>query len=125
MVLAMAASLQGQTPAKPTPTPAPTIAGKWVLALEMQGTTATPLIELAVQGEKLTGFYEGRYGKFALTGTFKDKEKKIEFSFTMNAEGTDVVMAFKGEVAADLKAMKGVASMGEMGEINWSAKRPQ
>jgi hypothetical protein len=111
-----------QTPA-PQPAPAPTIAGKWILALEIQGTTATPSLDLKVDGEKVTGFYEGRYGKFPLSGTIK--KHALQFTFTMNADGTEAVMAFAGEVAADFKTIKGTANMEGMGEVNWSAKRPE
>jgi hypothetical protein len=108
---------QGQTkPQAPT-----TVTGKWTLALEIQGTTATPTLDLTQNGEKVTGFYQGRYGKFALTGTLKVRQ--LEFSFTMNAEGTDVVMTFKGEVSPDFQVMRGVAVMAEMGEAPWTAKR--
>ncbi len=71
--------------------------------------------------EKITGTYEGRYGKFPLKGTLK--KNVIEFSFTMNAEGTDVVMAYRGEVAADFQSMKGTADLEGMGEATWYAKR--
>jgi hypothetical protein len=42
----------------------------------------------------------------------------------MNAEGTEVLMTFKGEVAADFQSMKGDADMAGAGEASWSAKRP-
>ena len=120
VVLFVAASLQAapQKPAAPT-----TVTGKWNVTLEMQAGTASPTIELKQEGEKVTGVYEGRYGKFPLSGTLKDK--KIEFSFKMNAEGTDVVMAYRGEVAADFLTMKGVAQLDQMGEANWSARRAE
>jgi len=89
------------------------------MTLEMQMGTATPALELIQQGEKITGTYEGRYGKSQLTGTLKNRA--IEFSFNMNAEGTDVLMAFRGQVAADFKSMKGDAELGGMGEASWSA----
>lgn len=113
---------QSPTP-KPTPTPALTIAGKWTMTLEMQMGTGTPTLDLVQQGEKVTGTYEGRYGKSALTGTLKNRV--LEFSFTMNAEGTEVVMSFRGEVAADFKTMKGEADLGGMGDATWTAKRAE
>lgn len=131
-VLAGSLSAQGpqQTPtptptptpsATPSPSPAPatTVTGKWTMSLEMQMGTATPSLDLVQQGEKITGFYEGRYGKFPVTGTIK--KNVIEFYFSMNAEGTEVVMSFKGQVAPDFKSMKGDADMGGAGEANWSA----
>ena len=41
----------------------------------------------------------------------------------MGAEGQTVTMSFQGEVSADAQSMKGTASLGEMGEATWSAKR--
>jgi len=106
-----------QTPAKP----APTVTGKWAVTLETEAFTANPALELKQDGEKITGSYTGRYGAFPLTG--KIKERALEFSFKMNAEGTDVVMAFAGEVAVDGQTMKGRATLGEMGDATWSAKK--
>jgi hypothetical protein len=121
IVLFVVSLLSVQAPAqKPAPT---TVTGKWNVTLEMQSGTASPTLDLAQQGEKLTGVYEGRYGKFPLTGTVK--ARKVEFSFKMNAEGTDVVMTYTGEVAADFLTMKGVAVLDQMGEASWTAKRAE
>ena len=113
------AAAQSQPPAKPAP-PA-NIAGKWTMALEMSQGTATPSLEFKQDGEKITGTYTGRYGAFAVQGTVK--ARAVEFFFTMSAEGTEVRMTFKGEVAADSQTMKGQATLGELGEAAWSAKR--
>jgi hypothetical protein len=108
-----------QTQAKPAP--ALSLTGKWTMAIDIQGTTATPSLELVQDGEKITGTYAGRYGKFQLTGTLKGRA--LVFAFNMSAEGTDVLMTFKGEVAADFQSMKGEADMAGAGEAYWSAKR--
>ena len=109
--------------AQAKPAAPPTLTGKWTMAIEIQGTTATPSLELAQDGEKLKGTYTGRYGKFEVVGTLKGKA--IHFSFTMNAEGTEVQMAFTGEVATDFQSMKGTASMAGAGEgdVAWSARK--
>lgn len=99
----------------------PKVAGKWVMTLEMSMGTATPALELTQDGATIGGTYTGRYGTFPLTGTLKGQA--IAFSFTMNAEGQSVAMTFMGEVAADSQSMKGTASLGEMGDATWSAKR--
>ena len=116
---------QTPPPQKPTPTPTPapatTVTGKWTVTLEMQVGTATPTLELVQEAEKITGTYEGRYGKFPLKGTLK--KNAIEFSFSMTAEGTEVVMSYRGEVAADFQSMKGSADLDAMGEATWFAKR--
>jgi len=130
LALAMSALVSAQTtpPQKPTPSPTPTsapapsLAGKWIMTLETEQFTATPALEFTQQGDKLTGSYEStRYGKFPFTATLKGRA--LEFSFTMNAEGTDVQMAFKGEVATDYKSIKGSADLGGMGSATWSAVR--
>jgi hypothetical protein len=110
--------LQAQT----KPAPPPTLTGKWTMAIEIQGTTATPALELVQEGEKITGTYAGRYGKYQVTGTLK--ARALQFSFTMNAEGTEVQMIFRGEVAADFQSIKGEADMAGAGEaVAWSAAR--
>jgi len=114
-----AAAAQSQPPAKPAPPP--NLTGKWIMALEMSQGTATPTLELKQEGEKLTGTYTGRYGAFAVQGAVK--ARAVEFFFTMSAEGTEVRMTFKGEVAADAQTMKGQATLGELGDAAWSAKR--
>jgi hypothetical protein len=91
------------------------------MTLETEQFTATPALEFMQQGDKLTGTYEGRYGKFPFTATLKGKA--LEFSFMMTAEGTDVQMSFKGDVAADYKSIKGTADLGGMGSATWSAAR--
>lgn len=126
VVLAVAAAgaqapQQSPTP-KPSPSPATTLAGKWTMSLEIPMGTATPALDFVQQGEKITGTYEGRYGKWPLTGTLKNHI--LEFSVTMNAEGTETTLSFRGEVSTDFKTiLKGVADLGGMGEGSWTAKR--
>ena len=70
------------------------------MSLQTDAFTSTPTVEFKSQeGEKLTGVYTGRYGSYPFEGTLK--ERALEFSFKMSAEGTDVEMSFAGEVAAD------------------------
>jgi hypothetical protein len=88
----------------------------------MSQGTATPALELKQDGEKVTGTYTGRYGAFPLQGTVK--ARTLEFRFTMKADGADVPMVFIGDVAADGQSIKGDATLGEMGEATWTAKRP-
>ncbi len=97
------------------------VTGKWTITMEMSMGTATPGLELKQDGTKITGNYTGRYGTFPLEGTVKDRT--IQFSFQMGAEGQTVTMSFSGEVAADSQTMKGTASLGEMGDATWSAKK--
>jgi hypothetical protein len=106
--------------AKPDKTAAPNVTGKWTVTLEMSMGTANPALELQQDGEKITGTYTGRYGTFPLQGSLTGRA--IRFSFTMGAESPQV-MSFAGEVATDGQSMKGTASLGEMGDATWSAKK--
>ena len=115
-------SLVAFTQAQAKPAPPPTLTGKWTMTIEMQSGTASPALELVQDGGKIAGAYtSGRYGKFQLTGTLKGRA--LQFTFTLNAEGTEVLMSFKGEVAADFQSIKGDADMGGAGEATWHAKR--
>ncbi len=119
-LLTLACSLLAQGAQKPD-SKTVNVAGNWAMTLEMQIGTGNPTLVLKQDGEKITGSYTGRYGTFALEGTIK--ERTIVFAFTMTAEGESVPMTFTGEVATDGQTMKGKASLGEMGEATWSAKR--
>ena len=117
---AVAAPQDRPAQAKPEKTAPPNVAGKWIMTMEMSMGTASPVLELVQDGEKIAGMYTGRYGASSLQGTLKGRA--IQFSFTMGADSPQV-MSFAGEVAADAQSMKGTASLGEMGDATWSAKR--
>ncbi len=121
IVVAVAALTAAQGKPEQKDKAAVNVAGKWTITMEMSMGTATPSLELKQDGTKITGSYTGRYGTFPLEGTLKDRN--IEFSFQMGAEGQTVTMSFAGEVAADGQTMKGTASLGEMGDATWTAKK--
>lgn len=116
LLLATAGASAQTAPAKPI-----AIAGKWTMTLELSIGTATPALEFKQDGEKITGTYTGRYGVSALTGTLK--ERTIQFSFTVDAEGQASRMSFRGEVAADGLTMRGGATIEGLGDATWSAKK--
>ncbi len=97
------------------------VAGKWLMTLELSMGTGTPTLELKQEAEKVTGTYTGRYGTFPLAGTVK--ARTFEFAVTMTAEDVTFTLAFFGEISEDGQTMRGSASMGELGEGTWSAKR--
>ncbi len=110
------------TAAQAKPAPPPSLTGKWIMNLEMSQGAATPALALDQKGEKLTGTYTGRYGAFQVNGTVKDRA--VSFFFTMEPDGGDPIrMTFTGEIAAHWQAMKGTATLGELGDASWSAKR--
>ncbi len=126
VVLALGAGLAAHTAqqAKPEQKPAAkalNVTGKWTMTLDMSMGTATPALDLKQDGEKISGTYTGRYGTFDLLGSLKDRA--IQFTFTMTAEGQSVDMAFAGEVAEDGQTMKGTAVLGELGDAAWTAAK--
>ena len=96
------------------------VAGQWNFTVELEMGTGHPVVTLKQDGEKLTGTYDGRYGQSPLEGTVK--EKKIEFTVTMVAEGVSVAGVFSGTV--DGETMSGTVEFDQAGEGTWSARRP-
>ena len=81
------------------------VAGVWSFSVELAVGTGHPTVTLKQEGEKITGTYDGRYGPAPLEGTVKDR--KIEFTVSMTAEGTAVfgpvvTPAPQGEAAGKL-----------------------
>lgn len=95
------------------------VAGQWNFTVELSMGTGRPLVTFKQDGEKITGTYEGRYGKSALEGTVK--ENHIEFTVTVVAEGTTVSGVFSGEYEKD--SMSGTVQYEGAGDGSWSAVR--
>ena len=115
MLLCVATSaLLSAEPAAPA-----NIAGQWQFTVELAVGTGRPLVTFKQDGEKITGTYEGRYGKSALEGTVKDNH--VEFTVTMVAEGTTVTGAFAGDY--DKEQMAGTVEYEGAGDGTWIAVR--
>lgn len=94
-------------------------AGEWDAAMNTPGGTRNFKIKLKVDGEKLTGEVGREAGSLPLTGTVKGND--IQFSYTVNYNGNDLVLTMSGKVDGD--TIKGTVSFGGMAEDEWSAKR--
>ena len=95
------------------------IAGQWQFTVELAIGTGRPLVTFKQDGEKITGTYEGRYGKSNLEGTVKDNH--VEFTVTMVAEGETVAGLFSGTIEND--RMSGDVDYQGAGEGTWTAVR--
>src|SRR5688572_30704888 len=95
------------------------IAGQWQFTVELAVGTGRPLVTFKQDGEKITGTYEGRYGKSNLEGTVK--ENHVEFTVTMVAEGTTVSGTFTGTYEND--RMSGDVEYEGAGDGTWAAVR--
>jgi uncharacterized protein with FMN-binding domain len=95
------------------------VAGQWQFTVQLEIGTGTPVVTFKQDGEKLTGTYEGRYGRSNLEGTIK--ENQIEFTVSVVAEGTTVSGVFTGTYDAD--KMKGDVEWEGAGAGTWIASR--
>jgi hypothetical protein len=95
------------------------IAGPWQFTVELAIGTGRPLVTFKQDGEKITGTYEGRYGKSALEGTVK--ENHIEFTISVVAEGTTARGDFAGDY--EKESMSGTVEYEGAGDGAWSAVR--
>ena len=96
-----------------------TIAGQWQFTVELAVGTGRPLVTFKQDGGKITGTYEGRYGKSTLEGTVT--EHHVEFTVTVVAEGTTVSGVFSGNYEDD--RMSGDVDFEGAGEGTWTAVR--
>jgi hypothetical protein len=95
------------------------IAGVWQFTVELEMGTGRPVVTFKQDGEKITGTYEGRYGKSNLEGQVKDNH--VEFAVTMVAEGTTVTGVFSGVFESD--KMSGSVEYEGAGDGTWTAVR--
>jgi hypothetical protein len=78
------------------------------------------VITFAQKGENLEAKMETPMGQ--MKGTGKVVGNEIEFTFTMTGGPMgDMTIVHKGKIEGD--TMKGTMAMGEMGEMEWTAKR--
>ena len=95
------------------------VSGTWLFEVETSVGSGSPTFTFKQDGERLSGQYKGAFGEAPVTGTVKGKE--IKFSFTVNAQGSDVAMTYTGSVEAD--AMKGKLEAGSVASGTWTAKK--
>ena len=94
--------------------------GTWILQVDTAAGSGTPTFTFKQTGDALEGTYEGTFGK-------SDKVKgkvtgnKATWSFTADAQGTELNMEYTGTVDGD--TMKGTVSLGAVGEGTFTGKR--
>jgi hypothetical protein len=86
-----------------TATQSTNVTGEWAFNVTTDQGSGTPTITFKQDGEKLTGKYVGQLGSSDLTGTVKGNE--IAFSFTIDAQGQQAPVNYKGTV--EKNTMKG------------------
>ena len=85
------------------------------------GDMPAMIIKFVQKGETLEAQMQNPMGE-EMKGTGKIVGDAIEFTFSMNGpEGGGMTIVYKGKVEGD--TMKGTIAMGDMGEMQWTAKR--
>ena len=109
-----------QTPpaAKPADKPS-TIAGKWNGSVDPGNGPTYFVLELKLDGKKVTGSLTGDYGVSQVDGEFADS--KLTFSITVDTPNGALTVAFTSTLKDD--ALTGTADLGQMGSFPFKAER--
>ena len=86
------------------------VTGDWTFNVTTDQGGGTPTITFKQEGEKLTGKYNGQLGVADLTGTVKGTD--IQFSFTVDVQGQQAPVTYKGTV--EKNTMKGTLDIAGM-----------
>jgi hypothetical protein len=106
--------------AKPATLSAATLAGKWTANIDAQSGPVEAALDIKADPKdekKFTGTISSQIGEAALQGNVADG--KLTFTFTMNANGTDLNVSFTGAQQKD-GSLAGTLNFGQ-GDVNWTA----
>jgi len=97
------------------------VTGKWAFNVQTDAGSGTPTVTFKQDGEKLTGHYSSQtFGEVDLTGSVKGNE--IKFSFTADAQGTSMNVAYTGTIE-NKDSLKGTVDLGGLAQGTFTAKR--
>lgn len=127
-LLMLATGLAAQTPtpkeqapaAKPDPKAAPALTGKWSLSVETPQGTMANTMDLKLDGKKVTGTITSQMGTTELAGEFTDG--KLTFNMSVDTPNGTLQIAWSGAFKDD-GTLSGTASLGDMGQMSWTASR--
>jgi hypothetical protein len=114
-----AAMAQAQPAAPKAGAAAPGIAGKWNLVTTTQQGTIESLLDMKVDGAKVSGSLSSQMGTAPVTGEYTDG--KLSFTITMQGNGQAIEVWFGGALQQD-GTMAGTLDFGQ-GEVPWTARR--
>ncbi len=95
------------------------VTGVWEILVDSPQGQMTITANYQQEGETLTGSHVSEMGEVPLKGTVKGAD--IDYTITMDFGGQSVSIKHTGKVNGD--TMAGTADLGDMGKINWTAKR--
>jgi hypothetical protein len=96
------------------------ISGNWDFTVDTAMGSGSPSFVFTQNGEKLTGTYDGLFGKADLTGTVKGDQIDFQFKFSYN--GQSGVAHYTGTIESPTR-MKGKAEYEDLGEGTWTAEK--
>jgi hypothetical protein len=100
----------------------PSIAGKWNMGVETQQGTMSSLLDIKVEGKKVTGTVTGPQGEMAVQGEFAEGKLTFSLSFDGGSAGS-MQIGFSGALKDD-GTLAGTMDIGGQGmQIPWKAER--
>jgi hypothetical protein len=95
------------------------VAGVWEFAVDTTAGSGNPEFTFQQDGGKITGTYNGAFGRASLEGTVTGKD--IKFTFKVDADGKKELVEYVGTV--DGETMKGSVTIGTLGNGTFTGKR--
>lgn len=96
------------------------VSGEWEFTLQTPRGERTSTIKIVQEGEKITVTMPGMRGD-EVTGEGTVKGNAIEWTITRSTPRGEFTVTYKGTVEGT--TMSGTAEMGQMGTLEWSAKK--
>src|SRR5437870_5303425 len=97
------------------------VTGKWTFNVQTDAGSGTPTVTLKQDGETLTGHYSSQnFGEQELTGTVKGND--VKFSFSADAQGTQLSVTYTGTVKSK-DSMEGTVDIGGLAQGTFTAKK--
>jgi L-seryl-tRNA(Ser) seleniumtransferase len=107
-------------PVEPPKPPAATLSGRWEVEIQYAAGSATHMLLLLQDGNKLEGTHQGNFLTREITGTIDGDAVSLASTVT-ERNGDSLNYRFTGTASAD--AMSGTLSLGEYLGAKWTARR--
>jgi len=121
--LSVSAAHARQTQAKPEQKPEAktetSLTGKWNVIVDSPNGTVDVTLDMKIDGKKVSGMIASQMGEAKIDGEYVDG--KLSFTFTMDANGQSLNVAFKGAQQKD-GTLAGTLDFGQ-GEMGWKGTR--
>jgi len=110
-----------QQPASTDARTAPTIVGKWNLSVETQNGPNTSVLDMKLDGKKVTGTISSQLGETTVAGEFA--EGKLTFSMAFQGSNGNLQLAFAGAFKDDSTLVGTMDIAGQGMQLPWKAER--